>query len=207
MIPGGNRNKIDFYQSSPRGKMLRAMTLNDVAYWGADAFIFVIYALYVVNFIEGGSATHVGITIFIYYFTRALSSISVGKYFDTHKGYFDEFWGLTLTCFITGSVFMLLSQASLLWHVYFAMIVLGFVSAINLTSWKVLFYSNIEKKEYGQTIGVYQTTVAVAYGLAAALGGITGDLFGFDVVIFVGGLVTFVSGFSPLMVKHYFLEK
>ncbi|MCH7598100.1 MFS transporter [Patescibacteria group bacterium] len=207
MLAGEDKNKIDFYQSSPRGKILRAMTLNDITFWGADAFIFVIYALYVVNFIEGGSATHVGITIFIYYFTRALTSISVGKFFDIHKGYFDEIWGLTLTSFITGSVYMLLSQASLLWHIYIAMVILGFISAVNLTSWRVLFYNNIDQKEYGQTVGIYQTAVAIAYGLAAALGGIMGDRFGFDVVIFVGGLVMFVGGIVPLMVKRHILIK
>lgn len=201
---GGGKHKVDFYQNSPRGKVLRAMTLNDITYWGADAFIVVIFALYVVNFIEGGSATHVGFAFFVYNLMRALLSIPVGQFFDRHRGYVDEVWGLAITSFAAGSVYMLLSQASQLWHLYAAMLALGFISAVNLTSWKVLFYNNIEKKEYGQTVGIYQTAVAVAYSLAAALGGIVGDRFGFDIVILLGGIVMFIGGFVPLTMNRYF---
>lgn len=207
MVFGEDRGKIDFYQNSSRGKILRAMTLNDITYWGADAFIVVIFALYVVNFIDGGSATHIGFAFFVYNLIRALSSIPIGQFFDKHRGYIDEIWGLTITSFAAGFTYILLSQASQLWHLYAAMFALGLISAVNLTSWKVIFYNNIEKEEYGQTIGIYQTAVAIAYSLAAALGGIAGDRFGFDVVIFIGGIVMILGGFVPLTVKQYLRKK
>lgn len=207
MDSGGNKNKIDFYQNSPRGKILRAMTLSDVTYWGADAFIVVIFALYVVNFIEGGSATHIGFSFFVYFFVRALLSIPIGQFFDKHCGYIDEIWGLTITGFIAGSIYMLLSQASQLWHLYLAMLALGFISAVNLTSWRILFYNNIDKEEYGQTVGIYQTVIGISYALAVALGGIAGDVFGFDTVLLIGGMVMFIGGFMPITVKQYFKKK
>lgn len=196
----------DFLQPSKRGRILRAMTLNDITYWGADSFIFVVYALYIVNVVEGGSATHVGVTIFTYYFVRALLSIPIGQYFDKHCGYLDELWGLSLTSFATGAIFIFMSQTTELWHIYLAMALLGVMRAINLTSWNVLFYNNIEKEEYGQTVGIYQTAVAIVYALATALGGITGDFLGFEIVLLAGGIVVFFGGFIPITVRQYFLK-
>lgn len=199
--------RIDFYQNSKRGKILRAMTLNDITYWGSDSFIFVIFALYVVEFIPGGSATHVGLSWFVYEGTKALLSIPVGQFFDKHKGYIDEIWGLTIASFLAGTTYMLLSQATQLWQLYVAMLVLGFFATINLTSWRVLFYNNIDKGEYGETVGIYQTLMSIGTALAVALGGIVGDRFGFDVVVLLGGFIIFVGGFVPLFVKQFFKKR
>ncbi len=180
------------------------MTLNDVTYWGSDSFIAVIFALFVVNFIDGGTAAHVGFAFFAYNFTRALASMPVGQFFDKHKGYLDEVYGLAFTSFVTGAVYILLSQATQLWHLYLAMIVLGVISAVNLTSWRVLFYGNIEKNEYAQTVGVYTTLLAISYSLAGALGGIIGETFGFDKVVLIGGVIVFLGGLIPITVQQYF---
>lgn len=202
-----DKDRLDFFQSSKRGRVLRAMTLNDITYWGADAFIFVIYALYVVNNVEGGSATHVGISIFAYYFVRAILSIPVGQFFDKHLGHLDELYGLAFTSFMAGVVYISMSQVGELWFVYAAMITMGFVSAVNLTSWKVLFYGNVAKDEYGQTIGIYTTATSIIYALTAALGGVIGDFLGFDKVLLFGGIVAFVGGFIPLMIREHIKRK
>ena len=199
-----DRDKLDFYQNSKRGKILRAMTINDISYWASDAFVMIIFALFVVNFIDGGTASHVGFAAFGYFLVRALTSIPIGQFFDSHKGYLDELWGLAFTGFVAGSLYILLSQSTQLWQLYIIMLLLGFVSAVNLTSWRVLFYNNIDKQEYAQTVGIYQTAAAVSYALAGALGGVIGEFFGFDTVLFVGGLIMFCGGFIPLMVQQYF---
>lgn len=202
-----NRGRLDFYQNSKRGKILRAMTINDISYWASDAFVMIIFALFVVNFIEGGTASHVGFAVFGYFVVRALVSIPVGQFFDSHKGYLDELYGLALTSFTAGTLYMLLSQSTQLWQLYVAMVLLGFISAVNLTSWRVLFYNNIEKKEYGQTVGIYQTATAISYAFAGALGGVIGEFFGFDTVLFFGGLAMFCGGFVPLVLRQYFQQR
>lgn len=202
-----DRDKLDFYQNSKRGKILRAMTINDISYWASDAFVMIIFALFVVNFIEGGTASHVGFAAFGYFVVRALASIPVGQFFDSHKGHLDELYGLALTSFTAGTLYMLLSQSSELWQLYLVMVLLGFVSAVNLTSWRVLFYNNIDKKEYGQTVGIYQTATAISYALAGALGGVIGEFFGFDTVLLFGGLVMFCGGLIPLMLRQHFQRR
>mgnify|MGYP002396401372 CR=1 FL=1 len=200
-------HRNDFYQKSERGRMLRAMTINDITYWGSFSFISVIFALFVIEYIEGGSATHVGLAMMIYSVISAGFSIPAGRFFDTHKGYLDEVWGLALSGFLTGLIYIAMSFASQLWHLYVAMGMLGILASINMSSWRILFYNNIRKREYGETIGIYQTLFSIGEGGAMALGGFFGETFGFDAVIFWGGIAIFVGGFLPLLIRSYFSKR
>ena len=197
-------HRLKFFKNSRRGKILRAMTLHDVMFWSSDAFVTVIFALYVVQFIEGGNATHVGLSYFVYSLVRGLLSIPVGQFFDKHRGRIDEVWGLALASFGGGIVYILLSQAHEPWHLYVAMFAMGFFSLLDVMSWRVLFYTSLDKTEYAETVGIYETITMVTVSFAVALGGIAGDRFGFDMVVLFGGIMMFVGGFVPLMVRRFF---
>ena len=201
------KHRLDFYQNSKRGNILRALTMNDITYWGSNSFIAVIFALFVIEFVDGGSATHVGLALMIYSGISAGMSIPVGRFFDLHKGYLDEIWGLSLASFVGGAIYIMLSFSTELWHLYVAMTIFGLVSAVNLTSWRIVFYNNIDKDEYGETVGIYQTIFSIGEGAALALGGFMGERFGFDVVVFWGGVVMILGGFLPLMLREYFTLK
>lgn len=199
--------KIDFYENTSKGRLLRALTLNDLSYWATDAFIGVVLILYALQFIEGANATHFGLALLLYKAVGAILSIPVGRFYDKHKGYLDEVWGLALASFGAGLVYILLSFSTQLWHLYAAMFALGFLSIVNINSWRTLFYGHVEKSEYSETIGTYQAIQSFGEGLAIALGGFFGDTFGFDKVVFFGGLIIMFGGFIPLSIKYIFAKK
>lgn len=202
-----DRSKLDFYQDSSRGRLLRALTLNDLSYWATNSFIGVVLILYVLQFIGGASATHFGLAFLVYKAVGAVLSIPVGRFYDKHKGYIDEVWGLAISSFGAGGIYIALSFATELWHLYVAMAFLGFVAIININSWRTLFYNNISKDEYSETVGTYQAIQSFGEGLALALGGFFGDAFGFDTVVFYGGIIIMLGGFIPLSIKYIFSPK
>jgi MFS family permease len=196
--------RINFYRGTKRGKVLRALTASDITFWGTDAFISVVFVLYAIQFIPGGSATHVGLAYLGNRLVNALCSIPTGKVFDHYRGHLDELWALTFASFLTGALYMWLSFATSLWQLYVVMFMLGVLSAVNLAAWRIVFYSNIAKGEYGQTVGIYQTFISIAQGLALALGGYLGDTIGFDKVVFIGGLIIAIGGLFPVIIMRYF---
>lgn len=199
--------RIHFYRNSRRGKILRALTASDISFWGTDAFISVVLVLYAIQFIPGGSATHVGFAFLGNRLINALCSLPIGRLFDRYRGYLDELWSLAFASFFTGLLYVTLSFASALWQLYAIMLVLGFLSAINLAAWRVIFYNTIAKKEYGQTVGVYQTFISISQGIALALGGYLGDRIGFDNVVLLGGIIIILGGFFPLAIVKFFHAK
>jgi predicted MFS family arabinose efflux permease len=195
-------DRLDFYQDSKKGKMLRALTLNDVTFWATDAFIAVVLSLFVIGHIDGGSATHVGLGYLMYKGVAALLSIPIGRFFDKHRGHLDEVWGLAIANFVYGAAYIYLSFATQLWQLYLVMFILGCMSTVNLLSWRTLFFNTISKDEYTETVGTYQTMVFLCQGIALALGGLVGDNFGFDVVVLFGGIVIFCGGILPISIRY-----
>jgi MFS family permease len=203
MLPADEHAKpLDFYGDSPRGRILRTMTMHDITYWATDAFIAVVLVLFVIQYINGGSATHVGLAFFLYRAVAAFTSFPVGRFFDSHRGYLDEVWGLAASSFIAGIAYVFLSFSHDLWQLYLAMVAIGFASVLQLTSWRTLFFNNIGKEQYSRTLGTYQTFFFLCQGVAVALGGLMGDTFGFNAVVFYGGIVVFLGGFLPLGIKY-----
>lgn len=177
------------------------LTLNDVLYWGGDTFISVIMALFVTQYIDGATASSVGIAFMIYRLTAAVSTVQVGKMLDARRGYSDEIWSLFLASVIAGTTYMILSFASQTWHLYLAMFIIGICRSLDANSWRILFYTHIEKHARGRTIGTYDAIFGVTLGAMSALSGFVGELYGFRIVILVAGMLVLLSGFPVLTLR------
>lgn len=187
-----------------RSHIAKTLTANDVMVWGADAFISVALALFVITFIEGATVFNVGIALMIHRVVGAIAAIPVGRWFDSHKGYVDEVLGLSIACLGAGLVYFLLSFATQIWQLYVAMFVLGIMAVVNIASWRILFYRNIAAKQFGHAIGVYQMMFSLGIGLFMAIAGFTGDRFGYDKVVMFGGLIMIAGSSLPLLIRGYF---
>lgn len=190
--------------SGRRSNIVRTLTANDVTFWGADAFISVALALFVVSSIEGATILNVGLALMIYRVVGAFSAIPIGRWFDRHHGYLDEVWGLSFACIAAGFTYILISFSTQIWQLYLAMFFLGIFATINVSSWRILFYSNINKGQFGQTIGVYQMMYSLGIGLFLAIGGFTGERFGYDMVLMLGGFLMMFGSLLPLLIRAYF---
>lgn len=202
-ISEDNREPNARMTRSKRNSLIKALTANDIMFWGGDAFIGVILALFVVNFIDGATATHLGIAFMIQRVTNALVAIPIGRYFDSHKGYLDEVWGLTIASFFYGLVYVLLGFSTAIWQLYLAMFAFGVVRTIDLSSWRILFYGHISRGQVGEATGMYQTLFSFGLGLCMSLGGFAGERFGYNTVLIVGGLFIMAASFLPPLVKNY----
>ncbi len=196
-----------FYRQTKRGHVLRALALDDVSFWGADRLISVIFALFIVSNITGGSATHVGIALMIRQLVIAFLSVPVGRLLDKHKGYIDEVYFLALSGILAGVAYIFLGFSTQLWQVYILMACIGVAHTFNLDTWRVLFYGLIKKGEQGETTGIYQTIMSVTGALILVIGGIVADKYGYSTIMWIGAVMTIIAGIIPLSIKHLVPKK
>lgn len=178
-----------------------ALTLNDVLYWGGDTFVSVILALFVTQYLNGAGASNVGIAYMIYRLASSLSASFIGKAFDKMKGYLDEIWALFAASVIAGITYILLSAANQVWHLYLAMAIVGICRSLDVNSWRVIFYSHLEPKTKGRTIGTYDTIFGISAGAIAALSGFVGEMYGFRNVILIAGIIIVLGGIPVLSLR------
>ncbi len=192
---------LQLFKFTKYSHLSEVLTLNDVLYWGGDTFVSVVMALFVTQYIDGSSASSVGIAYMVYRLTSSLTTSQAGKLFDKHKGYFDEIWALFGASLVAGLSYIALSFAGELWQLYLAMGILGVCRSVDVNSWKLLFYTHIEKKMKGRTMGMYDAIYGVSMGAIAALSGFVGEMYGFRIVILVAGIIMFLGGFPVLSLR------
>ena len=200
-LPHDAEPKLDYLAKHPKGKILRNLSFNDFTFWGTDSLVSVIYTLFVIDHIDGGSATIAGISFMISRFAGLLFTIPIGNLFDRIKGQADEIDGLIISNLLCGIAYIGLSYANAIWHLYLAMFIIGVARSIDVTAWRILFYSNIKKNKYGETLGIYQTLMSLTMGMAVAMGGLIGDAFGYQIVMLTGGIMLLAGGLLPLMIR------
>lgn len=187
-----------------RGKkstILSALTFNDAAFWGADMFVGVVFALYITENIPGGSAIHVGLVFGLYRIIRSFTAIPIGRFLDQHKGHIDEYYTLMFAGLITGLAYVALFFSSELWHVYLGMCFIAFGHALDIGSWKILFYGNVPAATRGEVIGVYETFMQIIYALAIIVAGFVGEIFGFEWTLLFAGFITLLSSAILVFVR------
>ena len=195
------QRKIQFYKHDKKGYILRMLTFDDVSFWGAEALMSVIFALYVVQNITGGSATHVGLSLTVRQIVIAFCSIPIGRFLDKHKGYVDEVYFLSIAGFLAGISYFFFAFSNSIWQLYILMAIIGLTHSLSMNAWRSLFYETVDKSERGETQGVYQSVMSVAGALLVGLGGIMADKFGYQTIIFIVSGMTIIGGFLPLMIK------
>ena len=192
---------LHLFKYTKYSRIAEILTLNDVLYWGGDAFASVVLALFITQYIDGASASSVGIAYMIYRLASALTTAQVGKMFDNYSGYMDEVYALFFASFFAGITYLFLSFATQLWHLFVAMGILGLCRSFDINSWKIIFYSHLEPKTRGRTMGIYDAIYGVSAGFIAALAGFMGDIYGFRNVILIAGVIVLVSSFPILSLR------
>ena len=192
--------KISPYSGKKSG-ILSALTYNDAAFWGADAFVAVVFALYITQNIEGGSAIHVGLVFGLYRAVRAFLSVPIGRFLDKRKGHIDEYYMLFLSGLMVGLTYLALFFSTELWHVYLGMLFIGIGHSLDVNSWRILFYGNVPDDRAGEVNGIYETIMQIVYGLAIIIAGFVGEIFGFEWTLFWAGIATLSSSLILIFVR------
>lgn len=172
--------------------VIRALVVSDIIFLSAFGLLSPIFAVFLLENIQGGSAEVVGFAVMIGLLSRAVFQIPVAIFIDRRTGERDDFW-----INFVGSVGMSLIPlaylfASLPIHIYFIKAVFGFFNALALPSWKAIFTRHIDRHREGLEWAIYNTTTDLGLAFTAAIGGVVAVTLGFR------ALFIFVSLFSLL---------
>ena len=198
---------FDTTTHTKQGSIARALTLNDIFFLGGISFVGVVITLFIVTFIEGATVEHVGIAFMIRLLARAVFALPIGTFFDKHKGYTDEIWGLCFSTSLFGILHVALGFSTNIWQLYVIMFFLGVLEAANASSWRILFFGSISRAFLGKITGVYDMFYSVGTALCLVLGGYVAASIGYDNTVIVGGLFIMVGGFLPLLIRGYLSKK
>ena len=183
-------------------KIVIYLTMSDVFSWGTYTVINAFTGLYLSQKLDKNAIQFVAIGTSIYFFTRAIFQLPIGKLTDKLKGDKDEILLLILGILLMGVPFLFYSQISAPIHYFILQFVFGFGTALNITTWRKLFSLNIDEGKEGTQYAVYETIMSALTGVLGIIGGTIASLGEsyFDKVIAGAGIIIILSSIWPLFI-------
>jgi len=167
-------------------------------------FLGPIFAIFMSDKIQGGSLEAVGFAAAIFGLTKALFTIPVARALDMRKGEKDDFWAMLVGSLASGIVPFLYIFSTSIWQIYALQVVYGIGAAFSYTAWEAIFTRHVDKEDVAVEWSLYETMTSLSGAVAAAIGGMIAQSFGFQwLFLFSGIVITLGSGLLMLIAKKF----
>ncbi len=186
---------------------IRFLIVSDVIWQGGLGLLGPIFALFIVDYIEGGNAVVAGTAAAIYLITKSIVQIPAASIIDKICGEMDDFWILFIGSFIGALLPLAYLLVSTPGELYFVQFLFGAVIAFTFPSYMAIFTRHIDKNREGTDWGIYFTLTDLSMAATASIGGALALTIGYENLII---LVVSISVIGILLIyplkKHMIMD-
>ena len=172
--------------------IVKAYILSEVFLWSAWNFIIPIFAIFVVNEIQGGSVEVAAGSYSAYLISRVIFELIIGRFLtkrgDRLKLLISIFGILLMSFSYLGFYF---SENILLIFIFYALLGMGL--GIASPAKNALFSMHLDKNKEATEWGIADGTIFICMALATALGGLFVHQFGFRPLFVLAAIVNVIS--------------
>lgn len=166
-----------------------------------------IVAVFLTKQVTSGSLAVIGYGSMIYFITTSLFKIPVAKIIDKNLAEYDDFYVTVAGYFLMSLVPFLFIFISKPIHLYLVQALNGFGTAIAYPGWMALFTRHLRKGNEGVSWGFYSTSASIGAGIAAAIGGVVAEKFGFHLLFFIVGVMSMLATLCLLFNRKEIITK
>jgi MFS family permease len=174
-------------------KVIKYLILSDFVFWSGWGLIAPIFAVFVMEKIQGGSLAVVGLASGIYWVLKSLLRIPISVLLDSRKGEEDDFWFLFFGLILSSLVPFGFLMAKYPFHIYLLQSLQAFGIAMCLSGWTAIFTRHIDQGKEATEWGLDATFVGLGIGISGILGGFIANSFGYQTVFVLVGILGFLS--------------
>jgi len=173
--------------------IVKYLVLSDLIFFAGWGLITPIFAIFIVNNIQGGTILVAGIAASIYWILTSILRIPFGIFLDNHKGEKDDYFFLVIGLFIASLIPFGYIFSKLPWHIYVLQAIYAIGLAMSFSGWSAIFTRHIDKGKEATEWGLDATSVGLGTGISAAIGGWAVTQFGFNPVFIVVGILGLIG--------------
>ncbi|PJC22665.1 hypothetical protein COV28_01660 [candidate division WWE3 bacterium CG10_big_fil_rev_8_21_14_0_10_48_23] len=181
--------------------VIRVLVASDILIFSAFGLLGPVFAIFLLENIQGGSAKVAGFAAMVWLLTRAIFAIPISVLIDHWSGERDDFWFVFWGSLGISFVPIAYLFASLPIHVYLIQAFYGFCHAAVFPSWFAIFTRHIDRHKEGEEWATYITATDLGAAAAAAAGGVIAVTLGFKVLFILASLFSFLGAFLLLWIR------
>jgi len=174
-------------------RIIKFLVLSDLVFWSGWGLFNPVFAIFVVEKIEGGNAFVVGVAVAIYWITKSLLRIPLGIFLDSLPGEKDDYFFSISGLFVVALIPFGYYFSSQPWHIYSLQIIHGIAMAVSLSGWHAIFTRHIGRGKEATEWGIQSTTYGFGIGVSGVVGGWLVTKFGFEPVLILVGILGLIG--------------
>jgi DHA1 family quinolone resistance protein-like MFS transporter len=158
--------------------------------------------------LPGGSVVSAGIASAVFMVTKSVLQLPFAAYIDRHDHDALSPHNHRSTAFLWLGVGMIVAVPFLyylvqhVWQLYLFQFIYGVAAALAYPTWLKLWELHMDKGRESFEWTLYSTSVSVATGAAAVIGGVVVESFGFRNAFLLAGLVSVIGGAVLIYLRH-----
>ncbi|KKR88653.1 MAG: hypothetical protein UW43_C0002G0075 [Candidatus Yanofskybacteria bacterium GW2011_GWA1_44_21] len=150
--------------------------------------------------ITGGSLAVVGFAAAIFQIFKSIIQIPVARVLDKTKSQNDDFYSMLFGSLIVGIVPFLYIFATESYHVYIIQAIYGIGAGFSIPPWFAIFSKHLDKLHENIEWSMESIGIGISGAVAAAVGGILAQKFGFNFVFIIGGIVAVFGALQQIRI-------
>lgn len=182
-------------------KIVKTLIGADLVFLSALGFVTPVFAIFIINQIKGGSAEVIGFAAAIYWITKSILEIPIGRFLDKRKGEKDDLYFLVSGYLIIACVHFGYLFSYLPWHIYILQGIYATGLAMSWPAWYAIFTRHIDKDREGLEWSIQDASYGIGTGITGALGGLLVTLFGFNLIFIIAGIFAIIGALLPLFIS------
>ena len=188
-------------------KIIKTLIVTDVFIYSSWGLVMPILAVFIIDSIEGGDAGVVGMAIGIYWITKSLLQVPIGKFLDRNHGEKDDYWFMIIGTFIASLTPLVFLVSSEPWHLYGLQIVHAIGMAMAIPAWGGIFVRHMDKGREAETYAFESSALGMGIGVAGIIGGFVAKTIGFTYLFIGVSVLGIIGSFLLLLIKKDILPK
>lgn len=190
-------------------KVIRIMVLVELFSSTAFGVFSPVFAIFIVDSIQGGSAKVAGFAAAILLVVKGIAQLPIARFLDKTGGEQDDFWAYFIGQVLFGIAVLLYLAASTPTHIYLIQALMGIALAFNTPPVYGIFTRHVDKNYESFEWSMYSVfSYSFATAIAGAAGGLIVAAFGFNALFLVAGFFFIVSACVTLLfLKKHIVQK
>ena len=170
-------------------RVIKFLILSDFMAVSGYAVFGPIFAVYITKQVSDGSLAVVGFATAIVQIVKSIFQIPIAHYLDTNHGEIDDFYSMVLGGILVTSTIFLYLFVEKPWHLYLVQAIYGLGLAFSIPPWYAIFTRHIDKLKMNVEWSMDSVSIGLGSAMAASLGGVIAEKFGFSWTFILGGVV------------------
>ena len=184
-------------------KVIKILIAADITIMGAWGFVTPVFAIFLVESIEGGSPRLAGMAIAIYWLTESILKPPISYYLDKKRGLKDDFYAMIIGFSIYSISHFLYIFAKIPYDIYAIQFFMGIGAAFAFPPWYAFFSKSLDKNYENFEWGIEASIIGFSIAGAGLAAGFITENFGFTPLFIISGVLASIGTATLLFMRKH----